>query len=69
MSTKTTSTPHFFEKFHLKVPFNVNGNLGLIKRLCEDGVIVRVDATCHTACACYDNEIDYNDFKHKLGVA
>lgn len=54
------------EKYPYKVLFRVNGNLALIHALSEKGVVIRVDQMYYHACACFDNTIDYNDFKEKM---
>lgn len=54
------------ERYCHKVLFKVKGRLAMIHTFIENGMIIRMDDKYEYACACFDNTIDYNDFKDKI---
>ena len=65
MNTKK-NTPPYTEKKSYKVLFEVANNSSVISQLRDCGVIVNMEQTGRLACACFDNLIDYNDFKDHM---
>lgn len=49
-----------------KVFFHVKGKLAMIHALLDSGMDIRMNAECTHACACFDNTIDYNNFKTRI---
>jgi len=61
-ATTTVNT----EKHCHKVIFRCHGMLGLVHSIAPAGMILKFDQTGKYACACFDNTIDFNDFRKKL---
>lgn len=49
-----------------KIPFRVYGHFAFLQELIRRGFDVKIDSTYQYACVCFDNTIDYNDFKTKM---
>ena len=65
MNTKK-NTPPYTEKKSYKVLFEVANHSCIIDQLRNHGVTVNVEQTGRLACACFDNLIDYNNFKYQI---
>lgn len=64
MNTQNSTTSHETHKH--KVLFKPQGILGFIHSILPKGGILRFEKNGNYACACFDNVIDYNEFKTKL---
>ena len=54
------------EKNCHKVLFRVKGKLAMILELKKKGYDIRMNEECTHACACFDNVLDYNQFKSMI---
>lgn len=60
----TTTIAH--EKYQHKVLFKPQGILAFVHSVLPEGGILKFDKNGPYACACFDNVIDFNDFKAKI---
>lgn len=54
------------ERFKHKVLFRPQGIMAFVYSVLPKGGILKFDQTGNYACACFDNLIDFNDFRTKL---
>ena len=66
MNTQNNITSH--ETHEHKVLFKPQGILGFIYSVLPNGAILKFEKTGTYACACFDNLIDFNEFKSKLSL-
>ena len=64
MNEQNNTTP--IETHPYKVLFTPQGILAFVHCILPEGGVLRFDKTGTSACACFDNLIDYNKFKYKL---
>lgn len=67
MNTQNSTTP-VTEKYPHKVLFKPQGLLAFVHSILPKGGILRFEKNGGYACACFDNTIDYNNFKAKLAL-
>jgi len=61
-------TSSVIEKHPHKVLFKPQGILAFVHSILPSGSILRFEKNGKYACACFDNTIDFNNFKAKLAL-
>jgi len=66
MNAQHVTAPTVTEKYPHKVVFKPQGVLAFVHSILPHGGILRFTKNGSHACACFDNLIDFNDFRTKL---
>lgn len=68
MNTQHVISPTVTGKHLHKVPFKPQGILAFVYSILPKGGFLKFEKNGKYACACFDNVIDFNDFRNKLAL-